>query len=50
MEKDIEEIKKKIEDFMLKYNVTVEVKTYYYTICLTKGKIIQAKANVIIKS
>ena len=50
MEKDIEEIKKKIEDFMLKYNVTVEVKTDYYTICSTEGKIIQAKANVIIKS
>ncbi len=49
MEKDIEEIRDKIEEFMKKYGVAVKVET----ICEGRnieGKIINAKACLIITS
>lgn len=49
MEKEIEEIRTKIEQFMEKYNcsVTVETTSYGYTV---DGKLAQPRARLIINS
>lgn len=49
MEKEIEEIRTKIEDFMEKYNCEVRVDSvsYGYT---ADGKLAEAKAKIIIES
>ncbi len=49
MEKEIEEIRTKIEQFMEKYNclVTVETTSYGYTV---EGKLAQARTRLIINS
>lgn len=49
MEQEIEEIRTKIEEFMKKYNVTVEVKTVCEGRYLS-GKIANPKAHLIITS
>lgn len=49
VDREMEEIKNKIDNFMKKWNVTVEVKT----ICEGKsvnGKIVNAKSHLIITS
>ena len=49
MEKDIERIKEKLEEFMKEYNVTVEIETY----CQGRsydGTIIAPKARITIHS
>ena len=50
MEKDIEIIREKIEDFMKKYNVTVKVETICEGRDICTGKIINGKAHLIITS
>ena len=49
MEVEIEEIRKKLEEFMKKYNVTVEVQTVCEGRCWD-GRIVNPKARFIINS
>ena len=49
MEKDIERIKEKLEEFMKEYNVTVNVETEYQG-RNWEGKIIAPKARITIHS
>ncbi len=49
MEKDIERIKEKLEEFMKEYNVTVEVETNYQGRSYD-GTIIAPKARITIHS
>lgn len=49
MEKEIEEIRTKIENFMMKYSCEVEVKSVSYGFTVD-GKLAEAKAKIIINS
>ena len=50
MEKDIEELKTKIEDFMRRYGVTVKIETICEGRDVRTGKIVNGKAHLIITS